>query len=83
MLPLMTSLDVAKRLGVSERHVQRLRRNGKGPKYMRLGAEKTVRYEPTDVEEWLETQRVSSTSEEVAAGRRAHKVKPEIEPRDE
>jgi hypothetical protein len=41
---------------------------------MRLGDEKTVRYDPPDVEEWLETQKVSSTSQEVAAGRRFHKV---------
>jgi len=78
MRSLMTTRQLADYLHTSERHLERLRRAGTGPKYLRLGAEKTVRYEPTDVETWLEAQRISSTSEEVAAGRRSHKV---IEPK--
>ena len=50
-----------------------------GPRFMRLGDEKTVRYDPPDVDEWLEAQKVSSTSEEVAAGRRFHEVKSRTE----
>jgi len=80
MRPLWTSRQTADFCNFSERHLERLRRKGTGPKFMRLGGEKTVRYDPPDVEEWLATQKVSSTSEEVAAGRRSHKV---IEPRAE
>jgi hypothetical protein len=79
-MALWTSRETAAHLRISERELARKRRTGKGPRFMRLGDEKTVRYDPPDVEEWLETLKVSSTSEEVAAGRRFHKVRPEIEP---
>ena len=79
MRPLWTSRETAAHLRVSERDLARKRRNGTGPKYVRVGIDKAVRYDPPDVEEWLATQKVSSTSEEVAAGRRSHKVKTEAQ----
>jgi predicted DNA-binding transcriptional regulator AlpA len=79
MRSLLTTRQLADYLGTSERHVERMRVAGTGPKFMRLGKDKAVRYEPADVETWVELQRVSSTSEEVAAGRRSHKVKTQIE----
>ena len=79
MRQLLTTRELADRWQTSERHVERLRISGKGPKFMRLGADKAVRYPPEEVEAWEAAQLVSSTSEEVAAGRRAHKVKTEIE----
>ena len=39
-----------------------------------------MRYPPEEVETWEAAQLVSSTSEEVAAGRRSHKVRSRTEP---
>jgi len=61
---LWTSKQTAAYCNFSERHLGRLRRAGTGPKFMRLGEDKNVRYDPPDVEEWLEAQKVSSTSEQ-------------------
>jgi hypothetical protein len=79
MRPWLTTQQLATRWQTSERHVERLRENGNGPRYGRFGKDKAVRYPPEEVEAWEAAQLVSSTSEEVAAGRRSHKVKSEIE----
>jgi hypothetical protein len=76
----LTTSDLANRWKTSERHVERLRENGGGPRYARYGKDKVVRYPPEEVEAWEAAQLVSSTSEEVAAGRRTHKVKSKTEP---
>jgi len=57
----------------------RLRAAGTGPRYVRGGKNKAVRYPPEELEAWTTSQLVSSTSEEVAAGRRSHKVKTEAQ----
>jgi len=75
MRSLLTTPQLADRWGTSERHVERMRVAGTGPKFMRLGKDKAVRYPPEEVEAWEAAQLVSSTSEEVAAGRRCHKAK--------
>ncbi len=52
---------VAKRLGTSERTLERLRATGTGPKFVRVG--RLVRYREADLETWLAAQTVQSTSE--------------------
>jgi hypothetical protein len=74
MRPWLTTSDLANRWKTSERHVERKRVDGTGPRYARFGEDKAVRYPPEEVEAWEAAQLVSSTSEEVAAGRRSHKV---------
>jgi len=83
MRPWLTTSDLANRWQTSERTVERKRIAGTGPRYVRVGKNKAVRYPPEEVEVWEAAQLVSSTSEEVEAGRRSHKVKTQIEPRVE
>jgi hypothetical protein len=64
MRALLTSRQVAAHLLVSERHLARLRRAGTGPKYIRFGKNKEVRYPPEEVESYVAAGLVSSTSEE-------------------
>jgi predicted DNA-binding transcriptional regulator AlpA len=64
MRPLLTSQQAAEHLGVSERHMARQRRAGTGPRYIRIGKTKDVRYPPEEVESWVASSLVSSTSEE-------------------
>ena len=52
---------VAKRLGTSERTLERLRATGIGPKFVRVG--RLVRYRESDLEEWIAARTVQSTSE--------------------
>jgi hypothetical protein len=44
MRPWLTTSDLANRWKTSERHVERLRENGGGPRYARYGKDKVVRY---------------------------------------
>jgi excisionase family DNA binding protein len=64
MLALLTQREAAELLRTSERHLERLRIAGTGPKFLRLGKHKSIRYRPTDVEAWLASKIVGSTSEE-------------------
>jgi hypothetical protein len=66
MLPLWTQRETAGFLRLSERDLERKRISGTGPKYLRLGKNKAVRYRPADVESWVESLVVTSTSEEQA-----------------
>jgi excisionase family DNA binding protein len=52
---------VAQRLGISERTLERKRCDGTGPRFVKCG--RAVRYRESDIEEWLESQTVRSTSE--------------------
>jgi len=79
MRSMWTTRQLADRWQTSERTVERKRVAGTGPRYVRVGENKAVRYPPEEVEAWEAAQLVSSTSEEVAAGRRSHKVKTQIE----
>jgi hypothetical protein len=64
MLALLTQRETAEVLRTSERHLERLRIAGTGPKFMLLGKHKSIRYRPADVEAWLASKIVGSTSEE-------------------
>jgi excisionase family DNA binding protein len=52
---LLTTKDVAKRLSLSPRSVERLRAQGLGPPFIRLGG--AVRFDPRDVDAWLAAHR--------------------------
>ena len=61
METLLTQRDVAAKLGLSERTLERLRSSGAEPKFVK--ANRSVRYREADLEAWLAAQTVSSTSE--------------------
>jgi len=61
MQPLLTQRQCAEALALSERTLERFRVSGGGPKFGRLG--KSVRYRLSDVEVWLASRVVGSTSE--------------------
>jgi predicted DNA-binding transcriptional regulator AlpA len=65
MQPLLTQDECAELMKLSVRTVERLRVTGTGPKFLRI--RHSVRYRPADVEAWLASRIVSSTSEETAA----------------
>ncbi len=56
----MTQKTVAAMLGLSERSLERLRCEGRGPHYYKLG--RRVLYKKVDVLTWVECRRRSSTS---------------------
>jgi predicted DNA-binding transcriptional regulator AlpA len=64
MLALLTQREAAELLRVTERTLERLRVSGTGPKFIRIGKTKAIRYRPGDVEAWLASRVVASTSEE-------------------
>jgi predicted DNA-binding transcriptional regulator AlpA len=64
MQPLLTQRQCAEMLVLSERTLERLRVTGAGPKFLRI--RHSVRYRPADVEQWLASRTVRSTSEENA-----------------
>lgn len=61
-MTLLTQLEAATLLHLSERTLERLR--GAGPKFVRLG--RSIRYRPTDIEAYIASRVVSSTSERAA-----------------
>jgi predicted DNA-binding transcriptional regulator AlpA len=68
MLALLTQREAAELLRVTERSLERYRLSGTGPKFIRLGKTRAVRYRPADVEAWLASKVVASTSEETTKG---------------
>ena len=64
MQPLLTQRQCAEALALSERTLERLRVTGAGPKFLRI--RHSVRYRQRDVEQWLVSRIVGSTSEEPA-----------------
>lgn len=50
---LLTTQQVAEIIGISPDTIARYRRQGNGPKYLRLG-NNLIRYRRSDVEEWLD-----------------------------
>jgi predicted DNA-binding transcriptional regulator AlpA len=62
MQTLLTQKQCAEMLVLSERTLERLRVTGAGPKFLRI--RHSVRYRPADVEAWLASRVVGSTSEE-------------------
>jgi predicted DNA-binding transcriptional regulator AlpA len=59
-MQLLTQRDAAKLLKLSERTLERLRVSGTGPRYVK--ANRSVRYRAEDIERWLASKTVSSTS---------------------
>jgi hypothetical protein len=64
MLALLTQSEAAELLRLNEKTLERLRISGGGPKYIRLGKTRAIRYRPEDLESWLASKLISSTSEE-------------------
>lgn len=58
---LMCQQDAAHFLNLSPRTLEKLRVNGGGPAYHKLG--RRVAYSSADLEEWIEDKRRTSTSE--------------------
>jgi excisionase family DNA binding protein len=63
MQPLLTQDEAAKYLKLSVRTIERLRFSGRGPKFLKIF--RSVRYRQSDVEQWLASRVVGSTSEQV------------------
>ncbi|WP_084404752.1 helix-turn-helix domain-containing protein [Pseudovibrio sp. Ad13] len=62
---MITEAAAADYLGISIRTIQAWRVRGGGPSYVKMG--KSVRYRPSDIQNWIESHLTSSTSE-VGAG---------------
>jgi excisionase family DNA binding protein len=60
-MTLLTQREAAEELRLSERTLERLRVTGEGPKFIRMG--RSIRYRFADIETWIVSQMVSSTSE--------------------
>ena len=58
---LLTSKIVARRIDMSEPSLARMRCEGTGPAYLKLG--RSVKYRWSDVEAWLQSQQRQSTSQ--------------------
>ena len=61
MQPLLTQRQAAEMLALSERTLERFRVSGMGPKFVRLGH--SIRYRLSDVEAWIASRTVGSTSQ--------------------
>ena len=62
MSPLLTQREAAQLLRLSERSLERFRVTGTGPRFVKVGH--SVRYRETDLEAWIASRVVRSTSEE-------------------
>jgi predicted DNA-binding transcriptional regulator AlpA len=60
-MTLLTQRDAALALRLSERTLERLRATGTGPRFVK--ANRLVRYRLADLESWIASQTVQSTSE--------------------
>lgn len=64
MSPLLTQRETAQLLRLSERSLERYRVSGFGPRYVKAG-HSAVRYRIEDVEAWIASRVVHSTSETI------------------
>lgn len=62
---MLNTEDVARQTGLAVSTLEKLRLTGNGPRFVKLG--RAVRYRPEDIENWIASRIVSSTSESVAA----------------
>jgi predicted DNA-binding transcriptional regulator AlpA len=60
-MTLLTAAEAARMCRLSERSLERLRCSGFGPKFVKL--KKRVLYQQSDLEEWIASRVVRSTSE--------------------
>jgi excisionase family DNA binding protein len=58
---MLTTQDAADYLRLSKRTLERMRVDGLGPRFIRL--RRSIRYRQSDLEQWLASQTVRSTSE--------------------
>lgn len=58
---LLSSEELARFLGVSERHLSKLRTEGTGPKFCNIGPRR-IAYQFHDVCDWIQSNKRSSTS---------------------
>ena len=65
--PLLTPEQAAQYLGFTEGWMAKMRMRGGGPKWVRLG--RKCRYTLADLDAWINTHRVSNTSEKSQAQR--------------
>jgi predicted DNA-binding transcriptional regulator AlpA len=63
MSPLLSQADLSRLLGLSQRTLERMRLQGNGPRYCKLGG--SVRYREEDLAAWINSRVVNSTSEEI------------------
>lgn len=68
--PLLTTGQAGEFLQLTTRALEERRRRGTGPPYVRLGAT-TVRYQVSDLEQWIAERTYSSTADEAARLREA------------
>ena len=62
-LEVLRPLEAAEELRLSKRTLERMRVNGDGPKYVRLGSRR-IGYRIADLRDWLASRTYSSTSHE-------------------
>jgi predicted DNA-binding transcriptional regulator AlpA len=67
MATLLTQREAASVLRLSERTIERMRRVGNGPRFVRL-ANHSVRYRQQDLDAYIAARVVASTSEERTNG---------------
>lgn len=60
-IALLNEISVAKQLRCKVKTLQAWRCRGGGPPFVRVG--RLIRYSPDDVRVWIESRKVSSTSE--------------------
>ena len=65
MLYFLTTIEVAERLRISRRTLERMRVDGTGPRYIKVGPGKRSRvlYRESDVIAWIDKFQYGSTSE--------------------
>ncbi len=66
MTKLITTEQLAEQIGMDKNTAEKWRHRGIGPAFIKL-AGGLVRYRQSDVEAWLDSQRVTSTSQAKAA----------------
>lgn len=55
--------DVAEQLGITEQQLAKLRYEGTGPRFVRVGP-RSPRYRQIDVDDWIESRLAQRTDEE-------------------
>lgn len=65
MSKVLTEQEAAPQVGLAVSTLQKLRVNGGGPRFLKLG--RSVRYREEDLTEWLAARVVNSTARKVAA----------------
>jgi excisionase family DNA binding protein len=63
-MTLLTQREAASVLRLCERTLERLRVSGLGPRFVKCG--RSIRYRQSDLEQWIASRVVRSTSEELA-----------------